>query len=225
MSQNDRKSNIICRPAQASLLRCVGRISASMSAKKEPNVGVHIRAVRERRGFSLRALAERCGLSINAISRIERGENSPTVSSLHLLAHALEVPITDFFMYESEQSVVLVRSTDRLLSQRDGMVIESLGAGLRQQVVQPFLITLAPGAGTSQDPVTHPGQEFVYVLEGEVAYHVGDSRYDLDPGDSLLFEAAQPHWLENTAETPALVLMTFNGEKGASAGQQRHLST
>ena len=61
------------------------------------NVGQRIRTIRERQGLSLRAVAERCGLSLNAISLIERGENSPTVSSLHHLATALNVPITRFF--------------------------------------------------------------------------------------------------------------------------------
>lgn len=61
------------------------------------NVGQRIRRLREQRQLSLRALARLCGLSTNAISLIERGENSPTVSSLHALATALGVSITDFF--------------------------------------------------------------------------------------------------------------------------------
>ena len=68
-----------------------------MIEQAEPNVGQRIRMLRDQRKLSLRALADRCGLSINAISLIERGENSPTVSSLHVLATALGVPITDFF--------------------------------------------------------------------------------------------------------------------------------
>ncbi len=191
-----------------------------MSAKKEPNVGQHIRAAREKRGFSLRALAERSGLSINAISRIERGENSPTVSSLHQLARALEVPITEFFIDGSEQSTVLVRNDERLVSRRDGILIEVLGAGLRQQVIQPFLITLAPGASTADDPLNHAGQEWVDVLEGAVVYCVGGERYALDRGDSLLFEAIQPHWYENTTDHTATFLVAFNGETGMHTAQQ-----
>lgn len=195
-----------------------------MSAKKEPRVGQRIRALREKRGLSLRSLAELCGLSINAISRIERGENSPTVSSLHQLASALEVPITDFFMDEHEQSIVFVKSEDRLLTQRDGMAIESLGIGLRQQLVQPFLITLEPGAGSAHEPITHPGQEFAYCLQGQITYEVGDSRFELNEGDSLLFEAAQPHSFLNTGETPAIMLITFNGDQASNVARQRHLT-
>ncbi len=180
-----------------------------------PNVGQRIRLLRERRGLSLRALAERCGLSVNAISRIERGEHSPTVASLHLLATALRVPITDFFQESSEQQVVLVRHAERLHTQQGGMSIESLGIGLRDQQLQPFLVTLAPGAGTGRQPITHAGQEFVYCIEGTVHYRIGPEDYLLAVGDSLLFEAAQPHCFENPGSSPAQIVLIFQAEDSA----------
>ncbi len=195
-----------------------------MSAKMEPNVGRRIRTLREKRGLSLRSLSDKCGLSINAISRIERGENSPTVSSLHQLANALEVPITDFFMDEHEQNIVYIKADDRLMTQRDGMAVESLGIGLRQQLVQPFLITLEPGAGTSREPVTHPGQEFVFCLDGLIAYKIGEALFELSPGDSLLFEAAQPHSFENVGSSSATILITFNNDQSSNVARQRHLT-
>ena len=69
-----------------------------MAESLQPDVGQALRTLREQRGLSLRALAEKSGLSFNAITRIEHGENSPTVASLHLLADALNVPITAFFL-------------------------------------------------------------------------------------------------------------------------------
>ena len=103
----------------------------------EPNVGARIRSLRDEQGYSLRALAERSGLSVNAISLIERGENSPTVSSLHRLAKALNVPITDFFHEESKQSVVYVRRQTGLRSESEGVTMESLGIGLTNQKMVP----------------------------------------------------------------------------------------
>src|SRR5271165_6314029 len=100
-----------------------------MNEPIEPNVGLRLRMLRERQGLSLRALAQQCGLSVNAISQIERGEHSPTVSSLHLLATALNVPLTAFFEDAREQMIVLVKRDQRLRSQSDGFVMESLGIG------------------------------------------------------------------------------------------------
>jgi transcriptional regulator with XRE-family HTH domain len=194
-----------------------------MMAHTEPNVGLRIRRLRERQGLSLRALAGRSGLSINAISLIERGENSPTVSSLHLLATALGVPITDFFEAEHEQVTVHVKPEHRLRSYTNGIKMESLGIGLRNQQLEPFLMTVEPGAGDIDMPITHPGEEFVHCLKGEIEYCVGDQRYELEVGDSLLFQATQPHCFHNGSGLPAVFLMVFQAGEHAHLARRRHL--
>ena len=190
-----------------------------------PNVGPRIRTLREQRGLSLRALAARCGLSINAISLIERGENSPTVSSLHMLATALGVKITDFFEDAHDHAVVYVRRAHRLSTQGNGLLMESLGIGLRSQQLQPFMVTIEPGMGDAGESIAHPGQEFVYCLEGTVLYQVSGQMYHLEPGDSLLFEATQPHCFRNAGDTPARVLLIFQAVEGSHLARQRHLKS
>jgi len=194
-----------------------------MSQPEEPNVGQRIRAIREHRGLSLRALAEHSGLSINAISLIERGENSPTVSSLHMLATALRVPITTFFEDESEQATVFVRRGRRLRSQSDGFIMESLGIGLRNQQLEPFLVTVEPGAGNMDEPITHSGEELVCCLEGIIEYRVGRESFQMQVGDSLLFEASQPHAMVNTMSDRAVLILVFQVPEGSSLAGQRHL--
>lgn len=190
----------------------------------EPHVGRRIRAIRERRGLSLRAVSERCGLSINAISLIERGENSPTVASLNLLATALDVAITDFFQDEYEQAVVFSQPDTRLRSEADGITMESLGIGLRNQRLEPFLITLAGGAHIDQ-PITHSGEEFVYCLEGRVEYWVGDRSYLLEQGSSLLFQASRPHKFANVQESPAQLVMVFHAGESSHQARRLHLAS
>ena len=190
---------------------------------REPTVGRRIRSLREAQGFSLRALAERCGLSANAISLIERGENSPTVSSLHLLAQALNVSITDFFETKHEEAVVFVQPDTRLRSASKGIVMESLGIGLRNQQLEPFLITLDPGAGNLDQPVAHPGEEFVYCLQGTLEYAVKDRVYRLEPGSALLFDAGLGHCFCNVSAEPAVVLMVFNAAQGAHLARRLHM--
>ncbi len=191
----------------------------------KPNVGPRIRAIREQRELSLRALAARCDLSVNAISLIERGENSPTVSSLHTLASALGVQITDFFEDARDRAVVFVQLDKRLSTQGNGLVMESLGIGLLNQQLEPFLITVEPTIEDENDPIVHPGQEFVYCLDGEIEYRVGSQPYHLTPGDSLLFEATQPHSFRNISGAPATVLLVFQAIEGGHLARQRHLET
>ena len=189
-----------------------------MIEQVEPNVGVRIRALRNAQGLSLQALAERCGLSANAISRIERGENSPTVSSLHRLATTLGVPITDLFEERREQAVVLVKRDQRRYSASNGVLLESLGTGLPNQQLEPFLMIVEPGAGNVDEPITHSGEEFVHCLEGEIEYRVGDEPYQLTAGDSLLFEATLSHSFCNAGKSPATLLMVFQ------VAEERHLT-
>ncbi len=196
-----------------------------MVAASGLNVGQRIRAIREQQGLSLRALSERCGLSINTISLIERGENSPTVSSLHLLSTALEVPITVFFEQEQEQTVVHLRPPYRLRSEANGIQMDSLGIGLRNQQLEPFLMTVAPGAGNIDQPITHPGEEFVYCLKGEIEYCIEDQVYRLEAGDSLLFKATKPHCFRNVTDLLAELMIVFQADRGTHLGRQRHLGS
>ncbi len=189
-------------------------------APREPNVGGRIRSLRASQGLSLRLLAQRSGLSTNAISLIERGQNSPTVSSLHQLATALEVPITAFFEDVREQATVYVRREGRLRSDGGGISMESLGIGLPNQKLAPFLVTLRPGAGNTDAPISHSGEELVYVLAGEINYRVADESYRLRMGDSLLFEAGQPHSMANPGTLPADMVLVFEiGDGGPPTGQ------
>ncbi len=193
-----------------------------MDRPTEPNVGQNIRNLREAQGYSLRTLAELSGLSTNAISLIERGENSPTVSSLHLLAKALGVSIADFFQTGMEQSVVFLRPEERLRSEGNGVLIENLGIGLTNQLIEPFLVTVTPQSGTWGQPVSHPGEEFVYCLAGKLDYQVGDDMYHLAAGDSLLFDATLDHSFRATGRTPAQVVMIFLAGAGAHLARRVH---
>jgi transcriptional regulator with XRE-family HTH domain len=196
-----------------------------MSEQLEPRVGMRIRALRNRQGLSLRALSGHCGLSINAISQIERGESSPTLSSLHVLATALGVPLTAFLEDDNEQTVVFLKRHQRQRSNGKGFVMESMGASLPDQQLEPFLVAMEPGAGSAVNPITHLGEEFVYCLDGEIEYRIGDRLYRLEPGDSLLFEATQPHCFCNRTETRgATVLLVFQSAEDGHLARQRHLN-
>lgn len=200
-----------------------GVTKKGMAENTEPNVGLRLRSIRDQLGLSLRALAERCGLSINAISQIERSESSPTVSSLHRLATALNVPITDFFQEEARQTMVFVKRGLGLRSHNDGVVMESLGIGLFNQQLEPFRIVIQPGVGNKEDPISHSGEEFIHCLEGEIEYSVGERIFHLEQGDSLLFDATQCHAYYNPSQTPAKVLMVYKVSRDRPLVQQLHM--
>lgn len=217
--------------------------------QKTPQLGHRIREIREGRGLSLRALAQACALSTNAISMIERGESSPRVSTLHTLAEALNARITDFFETGGVRNTVLVRRDDRRITQGEGVTIESAGSGLAGQQIEPFVVEIqaeeradadaeaAPPSpsgdqapGNPENAVQHPGQEFVFCLEGIIEYRVGAERYVLEPGDSLLFHATEPHSFralprdgDAASAGHARMLLVLQAPEGTELARERHL--
>jgi len=187
-------------------------------------VGRRIREIRTKRGLSLRALEDLAGLSTNAISLIERGDNSPTVSSLHSLASALAVPITAFFeQHDDGGRVIHLKHDHRPTSETAGVRMENLGCGLPHQQIEPFLMTIEPGGSSTSSEITHPGEEFVYVQSGALVCTINGQEYNLEEGDSLLFLATQPHFYRNQTSVEAQILIIFQPMVGHVMAHQHYL--
>jgi transcriptional regulator with XRE-family HTH domain len=176
-----------------------------------PNVGTQLREFRERRGWSLRRLAERSGLSVNAISRIERGENSPTIVTLQKIAVALNLPIGNFFTLDARPRPL--RQADILANSVDGRVVEAMRPALTGYALYPYRITLAAHADLPP-PVAHVGEEWLHVLGGALHCEVGPDSFDLFTGDSLLFQGSLPHRWWALGPEAAVFFVCLQAENG-----------
>ena len=187
------------------------------------NVGRNLRVLRTERSLSIRALAEQSGLNINTLSLIENGKTSPSVSTLQLLADALEVPIVAFFETDQpKHSVSYQKAGCRPVAAFTHGTLEDLGAGLTLRGGQPFLVTLEPYADSGPTPIVHTGHEFVFCLDGCLKYTIEDCDYTLDPGDSLLFEAYLPHCWCNAGATPSRSLLVMCPSDDEDRPTERH---
>lgn len=176
------------------------------------NVGVRLKELREASGSSMRSLAAKSGLSANALSMIERGRTSPSVSTLYKLADALGVPITEFFAPEAEkQRALLVRADERTRVPFTHGVWEGLGGEKFTGRVEPFVLTLESGATSGHQVIVHTGHEFVFCLRGQLEYLVEHKLYELGPGDSLLFAAQLSHRWRNPGNTVTNALIVLSG--------------
>jgi transcriptional regulator with XRE-family HTH domain len=181
--------------------------------------------MREERGLSLRALAQLCEMSPNTISLIERGASSPSVSTLDRLARALGVPITSLIAGPTEKAqVILTRASERTRSGSAGVLLESIGYGLEEQICDPFVVTLKRGASSGRRMMAHSGSELVFCLEGELDYEIAGEHYRLAPGDALLFRAELPHRWRNPNSGPAvfLLIMQVTEERHEAVNQHLH---
>jgi len=189
------------------------------------NVGARLRMLRAGAGLSIRALAERSGLNVNTLSLIENGKTSPSVSTLQQLAGALGVPVTEFFVTErGEKTVVHQKNGSRPRALFEHGVMEDLGAGMSRFGAEPLIVTLEAKADSGVNPIVHTGREFVYCLEGRVAYTVDTETYLLEPGDSLLFEAYLPHRWKNANAEPSRVLLVLCPLDERDQPTQRHFA-
>jgi transcriptional regulator with XRE-family HTH domain len=187
------------------------------------DVGRRLRQLRLGSGLSIRALAERSKLNFNTLSLIENGRTSPSVSTLQQLANGLEVPITVFFEDDLPRAQIsfLKAGQRRRVSFAHGLM-EDLGGGLTLHGGQPFLVILEPKADSGPVPIVHTGLEFVYCLEGHLAYTIDDQPYQLDPGDSLLFEAYLPHCWQNIGQAASRSLLVLCPADESDHPTERH---
>jgi transcriptional regulator with XRE-family HTH domain len=176
------------------------------------NIGERLRELREARNISMRALATKSGLSANALSMIERGKTSPSVSTLYKLADALGVSITAFFGSDAERKqVVFLKGDERRRVSFTRGIFEGLGGEQFVGRVEPFLLTLENSANSGPNSMSHTGHEFVFCLRGQLEYQVERQIYQLSAGDSLLFAAQLKHRWKNPGRTVTTALIIISG--------------
>jgi len=184
------------------------------------NIGERLRELREARNISMRALATRSGLSANALSMIERGKASPSVSTLYKLADALGISITSFFGSDTERKqVIFLKANERTRMSFTRGLFEGLGGEQFTGRVEPFILTLENNANSGPRNMTHTGHEFVFCLRGELEYQVERQVFQLSAGDSLLFAAQLKHRWKNVGGTVVTALILISGFE---EGEQLH---
>jgi DNA-binding transcriptional MerR regulator/quercetin dioxygenase-like cupin family protein len=159
--------------------------------------GTRLRALRRSRGLSLRDAASLAHISTSFLSALERNATGASVATLQRLTRAIGITMLDLFPPRPRESRCVRAGERESLSLGSGVRIEQLARNAA--LLEPQLFVLAPGA-TSEGAYDHEGEEFVYVLEGEVTFAVGDrERYHLRAGDALTFPSTLPHRWRNGA--------------------------
>ncbi len=179
----------------------------------EVAIGRQVRELRKRARMTGADLAAQTGLSVGMLSKIENGVISPSLNTISALAHALRVPLVQLFSgYEEERGCMHVKAGEGVEIERAGTraghqynLLGHIGSNNSGVVVEPYLITL-DSASDRFPAFQHEGIELLYMLEGRVNYRHGDQIYDLEPGDSLLFDSDAPHGPEEIVELPAKYL-------------------
>jgi transcriptional regulator with XRE-family HTH domain len=185
--------------------------TAEIRQERLRDLGGTIRALRQERQLSTVALAKACGVSTSLISQVERGLTSPSLDVLWAVARALEVPIGTFFQgSEAEDAAgkapLVVRADQRKkLGVNSTLTYELLTPDLRHQI-EFIWVEFGPGVEGPLAPFTHPGEEQMVVIQGEMHFWVDGEEYVLQAGDCITIDAARPHRAGNRSDAPAIVI-------------------
>jgi len=176
-------------------------------------VGQRIRRLRVQAGKSLRALAREIGISASSLSALENSRGGISLSRLQRVAAHFGLHITDLLAESdgnpSHRRVEVVRNCSAHVQgvrRGSGVLYQLLGGG-HGHAIQPYLLSFQPAGTYERDMIAHPGEEFAYVLQGEVELLIGSQQHRLQQGDAIRFRTELPHAFRNASSVGVAIVV------------------
>ncbi len=172
-------------------------------------LGAKIRNKRTEIGISLKELADKTGLTPGFLSQVERDLTEPSITSLRKIANVLGVAVF-YFLLDDVHVNPVVKKDERppLTFPKSHLKYELLSPDLNRQM-EMYIGRLEPGAATCDEPLTHPGEEVVHVLEGDMWIKIGEEEYVLEQGDTIYYFSSIPHKIVNSGQTNLVFIATI----------------
>jgi len=181
-------------------------------------IGIKIKELRKSREISIDSLAEESNISLELMKSIENGEIVPSLTPLTKIARSLGVRLGTFLDDAPQTGPVIVKKgkSEQVMyfsgegNQSDVSALEfhSLGAGKNDRNMEPFLIDVQTNEGEIILS-SHEGEEFIYVLEGEIEIKYGKDNYIVIKGDSIYYDSIIPHHLHSHKGTSKILAVVY----------------
>lgn len=162
-------------------------------------IGKKIKELRTKYNLTQEELANRLELTKGYISQLENDLTEPSISTLEDIVLALGTNLSDFFNDEKEEDKVIYKKEDYFVKENIGSNITWLVTNSQKNHMEPILVTIQPKCQTDID-YPHEGQEFGYVLEGEVLLCIDKKTYRLKKGETFYFDSTKNHYLKNVKD-------------------------
>jgi transcriptional regulator with XRE-family HTH domain len=184
-------------------------------AMQTGNIGEKIQQYREMRQISLNDLAMNANLDVAQLRKIEDEGIIPSLGPLIRIARALGVRIGTFLddagqvgpvvvKAGAEKSAISFASSDP--ATRQHLNFYSLAADKAGRHMEPFIVDIEPNLESDYKLSSHEGEEFIFVLEGNVEINYGKEVYQLSKGDSIYYDSIVSHNLHAGSQKPAKIL-------------------
>lgn len=159
-------------------------------------IGSKIKELRVLNGLTQEELADRSELSKGFISQLENDLTSPSISTLEDILQCLGMTISEFFSGEEEPAQVVFKDEDYFekIDEDLGNKTEWIIPNAQKNMMEPIRLTLSPGGSTYPDN-PHEGEEFGYVLRGEIIIVIGKEKHRAKAGESFYYTPDKNHYI------------------------------
>ena len=165
-------------------------------------LGEKIKELRLSCNLTQEELADRCELTKGYISQLENDLTSPSIATLIDILSALGTDLKEFFSDVDAEEKVVFNKNEFIEKITDGYVLNWLVPNAQKNVMEPVHMVLHGGARTDDD-FPHEGEEFGFVLKGEIVLHLGKRQVKVKKGESFYFTAKAVHSIENKKDADA----------------------
>jgi len=171
-------------------------------------IGKKISALRELKKIEQEDLARKTGLSLKQLDSIESGHSLPSLGTLIRVTRALGIRIGTLLDDTIKEGPAVIRSNEYWSASsfstsenenREHLTFFSLAPNKAGRHMEPFIIDIIPNEKDILSKSSHEGEEFIYVLEGEVIVQYGSDVFTLGKGDSIYLDSIVSHLV--TTET------------------------
>lgn len=196
----DKLNSVVSEDSEATIKRVLSHYE----------LGRKIRQLRLKKKIALVDLGKHTGLSASMLSQLENGKLVPTLPTLARIAMVFDVSLDHFFADRRKaKSFSVVRASERIRfpetpdSPNPGFYFECLDFNMQDKSMQAYLAEFPPKEPRASLEHTHGGAELLYVLEGTVGVLYQDEEHVLNAGDSVYFDASEPHTYRGMSEKAA----------------------
>lgn len=180
-------------------------------------LGKRIKKVRESKHFTLKNIEAAAGISATHISEIERGKTSPTLGALVRISKALGKDPAYFIEERELADVSLITAENRIRETlKGGGIIERLTSSIPGGRLQACVITLQGGKSHRSEAHAHEADEAALVLSGRVWFRVGSEEFELAEGDSIYYDAREPHAYRSASDQEDASMIWVCTERSAT---------
>ncbi len=201
--------HLITRVRQATMRKLTDDLYAGNKLDTAKAFGAKVRGLRESHNWTIEALSEAIGQSPEFMEKVENGTVTPPVAFLLRFAKALKVDPETFLRREEKALIRSLRDQAFMKRTRD-YSYQTLSPAVESRHLRAFMVTIE--ARKTHKPVAykHEGEEFIFVMEGELKFTLGNKDHRLRVGESIHFNSDTPHKLKSmSSETTRCLVVLF----------------